>query len=448
MNPRERETNPNITTIRKQVCMRVLRNTFSVIALLLLTLQTASAQLVLRDRVAAIVDDDVVMLSEVEERLTNLYERLEASGTELPPPEALRPRVLDQLILERIQLNQGLRAGIRISEAELNQTIVQLASSQGMSVEELIERAHERGMTLASLRRQFRNDMIIARVQEAQVGRRIRITESEVDNFLNSPTGQYWSSPDLNLGHILIPLSLAADPDEVAAAEGKVSGILGRLESGADFRKIAVTESADQNALNGGDLGWRKATELPPSFVVAVEGLENGQVSRPIRSDAGIHLLKLYDKRGAEKQLIQQHKVRHILVKPNEIRSDEDARTMAAGIRADILAGADFAELAKEQSEDIGSALSGGELGWSLPGQFVPQFEEIMAKIELGAVSEPFRSQFGWHILQVTERRNQDFSDNIKKRQAQQILFDRKFQEELPLWLQQIREEAFVNVKI
>lgn len=408
----------------------------------------ANCDVILLDRIAAVVDDDTVMKSELDDRVANFYNRIAASGTEAPPRETMVPRILEQLIIERIQIDKGINAGIKISDAQVNQAIEKMAGSQGITIEQLVEKAHQDGITLATLRRELRNEMIIRQVQEALVGRRIRVTDQEVTNFLNSEEGQYWSSPDMNIGHILIPLSPAADAEAVAEAQAKVDEIYRELQAGTDFRQLAITYSSGQNALQGGDWGWRKATQLPPVFVKALEGVPDNGVSQAIRSDAGFHILKLYGKRGAEKQLVQQNKVRHILIKPTQIRSEEDTRKMLSGIREDILAGADFAELAKQYSEDIGSALSGGDLGWSVPGQFVPEFEQVMNEIKVGDVSEPFRSQFGWHILQVTERRSQDFSDDIKSRQARNILFQRKYEEELPLWLQQIREEAYVDIKI
>ena len=211
---------------------------------------------------------------------------------------------------------------------------------------------------------------------------------------------------------------------------------------------MAITHSADQSALQGGDLGWRKMSELPEVLIGPIAGLEPGQVTDIIRSNAGLHILKLYDKRGGDQQMIQQSKVRHILLKPNEIRGDEDTYNALAAIAAKISAGESFADLAREHSEDIGSALNGGDLGWSLPGKFVPQFEQVMNSIPIDQVSEPFRSDFGWHILQVTERRDQDFSEDIKRAQAENILRQRKFESELQIWLQEIRDEAFVEIKI
>jgi len=289
--------------------------------------------------------------------------------------------------------------------------------------------------------------MIIGRVQEGSMNRRITITEQAIDNFLNSEEGRSWSSPDVNLGHILLPLSAGAPKDEVTRIQEKVLDLYNKAKDGADFKSLAIAHSSGQNALKGGDLGWRKTTQLPTLFISALDDLSPGQISDPIRSNAGYHLLKLYDRRGGGGQLVEQHRVRHILLSPSEIRSDEETLEVIKKLRTDIREGKDFAAVAKEHSEDIGSAMSGGVLGWSVPGQFVPQFEKTMKSVEINEVSEPFKSQFGWHILQVTERRKKDFTQKIKRSQAKNIIKQRKFQEELQIWLQEIRDEAFVEIK-
>jgi len=406
------------------------------------------AQLQLLDSIAAVVDNDVVMTSELNERVQSIYQRIEESGTEPPSQEALVPQVLERLILERIQLEMARRAGVRISDEELNQAIARIAQSQGVSTEQFLEEVAGQGLSVAALKEQLSTEMTLSRVQQAQVNRRIFISEQEVENFLVSEEGRNWVSPDVNLGHILIPLSSAASLDEVDAATDKASMILERIAAGDDFRTLAIAHSGDQSALQGGDLGWRKMSELPDVLIGPIAGLQPGQVTDAVRSNAGLHILKLYDKRGGDQQLIQQSKVRHILLKPNEIRSDEETLAELTRITAEIRSGKPFAELAREHSEDIGSALNGGELGWSLPGKFVPQFEQVMNTIAIDEVSEPFRSDFGWHILQVTERRDQDFSEDIKRNQAENILRQRKFESELQIWLQEIRDEAFVDIKI
>jgi peptidyl-prolyl cis-trans isomerase SurA len=238
------------------------------------------------------------------------------------------------------------------------------------------------------------------------------------------------------------------------SSKNDTDGILARAQklqtdtaNGTDFRQLAIANSADQSALQGGDLGWRKMAQLPGVFIDAVEQLELGQVSDPIRSDAGYHLLKLYERRGGGKQLIEQHFARHILLKPNQIRDEQATIAELNGLREQVLAGEEFAKLSKQLSEDPGSALKGGELGWSTPGMFVPEFEETMNSIALNEISAPFASQFGWHILQVTERRDQDFSSEILRNRAQNMLRERKYEEELQVWLQEIRDEAFIEIK-
>tara|TARA_R110000822_G_scaffold226254_14_gene359036 strand:+ start:19695 stop:20990 length:1296 start_codon:yes stop_codon:yes gene_type:complete len=417
-------------------------------ALIAISSLPINAEEVILDRIVAIVHDDVVMASELENRTNDIYARLQESGTEAPPREVLVPQVLDRLILERLQLIKGARVNLRISDADLNQALEDAAQRQGTTVDRLTERAHQRGVTLASLRHQMRNEMIIAKVQEGSINRRISITEQDIDNFLISEEGRSWSSPDVNLGHILLSLSSGAPRDEVAEVEQKIRDLYNQLQDGADFKNLAVANSMGQNALSGGDLGWRKTEQLPSLFIAAIENLSPGQISEPIRSDAGYHLLKLYDQRGSVKRLVVQHKVRHILLTPNEIRNDEETLKEINDLRAELINGGDFVALSKEHSEDIATSLSGGELGWSVPGQFVPLFEKTMSEVEINQVSEPFSSQFGWHILQVTERREQDFSEDIKRSQAHNILKRRKFDEELEIWLKEIRDEAFVDIKL
>lgn len=418
------------------------------IALSLVLPTTLSAEEVLLDKIVAVVNDEVVMASELETRTNDIYAQIQAKGTNVPSKEAIVPQVLERLILERLQLLKGRQVGIRFNDAEINQTMENMAKQQGLTLNQLVEKAHQSGVKLSTIRQQVRDEMIIRRVQEGIINRRVTITDQAIDNFLNSEEGRSSTSPNVHLGHILIPLSAGAPRDDVALVQEKVSNIYRQLEKGESFESLAIANSSGQNALQGGDLGWRKTAQLPSLFITAIEDLSPGQVSQPIRSDAGYHLLKLYERRGASGQKVQQHLARHILLKPTEIRSDEETLKAINELKARIESGEDFAALAKEYSEDIGSAMSGGSLGWSVPGQFVSEFEKTMNTIEINQVSEPFRSQFGWHILQVTDRRKQDFSDNIKRSQAKNILKQRRFQEELQIWLQEIRDEAYVEIKL
>ena len=408
---------------------------------------TASAQLEILDKVVAVVDEDVVLESEVQRRLATIYNQIKQSGTQPPPQDILVQQVLERLISERLQLNMGYNAGIRITDTELNDAMARIATGNQLTMEQYIEQIHASGSTLANVRDEIRDEMILMRVQQGQVMRRIRISNQELDNFLNSEEGRFMTSPDVNVGHILLPVPSGKSSDEVNAILQRAQSLLSEAQNGTDFRQLAIANSADQTALQGGDLGWRKMAQLPGVFIEAVEKLDIGQISDPIRSDAGYHLIKLYERRGGGEQLIEQHFARHILIKPNEIRDEATAVSQLNELRERIKDGEDFALLAKEFSEDPGSALNGGELGWSTPGMFVPEFEQTMGSIELNEVSAPFLSQFGWHILQVTERRKQDFSENITRNRAQNLLRQRKYEEELQVWLQEIRDEAFVEVK-
>lgn len=418
----------------------------AVISLLLLSFN-AKAEIALLDRVVAIVDDDVVLYSELNQRMAGILSRIQQSGTQAPPEEILRKQVLEQLISERLQLNMGYNAGIRISDEEVNQTLARVAASNNVSLEDYIAQIHASGSTLANVRQEIVDEIIIMRVQQGQVMRRIRISEQELTNFLNSEEGRLVTSPDVNIGQILLSVPSSSSSDETKAIVEKLNNIEEQLNAGADFKQLAIANSDDQSALEGGDLGWRKMAQLPGVFIEAVESMDVGQVSKAIRSAAGYHLIKLYDRRGGGEKLIEQHFSRHILLKPNQIRDEAATIQLLNQLRDRVKDGEDFAVLSKEFSEDPGSALKGGELGWSTPGMFVAEFEQTMSGIALNEVSEPFRSQYGWHILQVTDRRMQDFSDNILRNGAENLLRQRKFAEELQVWLQEIRDEAFVEIK-
>jgi peptidyl-prolyl cis-trans isomerase SurA len=406
-----------------------------------------SAQVTMLDRVVAIVDDDIVLNSELQQRMMTINEQIAQSGTQAPPQEIILQQVLERLISERLQLNMGYNAGIRITDEELNAAITRVAQSNGLTITQYITDIQSRGGTIAVVREEIRNEMVIRRVQQGKVMRRIRISEQELDNFLTSEEGRFLISPDVNIGQILLSVPTGSSKNDTDGILARAQKLQTDTANGTDFRQLAIANSADQSALQGGDLGWRKMAQLPGVFIDAVEQLELGQVSDPIRSDAGYHLLKLYERRGGGKQLIEQHFARHILLKPNQIRDEQATIAELNGLREQVLAGDQFAKLSKQLSEDPGSALKGGELGWSTPGMFVPEFEETMNSIALNEISAPFASQFGWHILQVTERRDQDFSSEILRNRAQNMLRERKYEEELQVWLQEIRDEAFIEIK-
>ena len=424
-----------------------LLSTATLAACALLVSLSATAQIELLDKVIAIVDDDVVLQSELNQRVATVYAQIQQSGTQAPPQDILLQQVLERLISERLQLNIAYSAGVRIPDEELNAAMGRIAAGNQLTMEQYVEQVHSQGQTIAAVREEIRNELTLMRVQQGKVMRRIRISQQELDNFLNSEEGRFLTSPDVNIGQILLSVPSSASTAEADKVLAKAKDLQAQISSGVDFRQLAIANSADQSALQGGDLGWRKMAQLPGVFIDAVEDLAVDEVSQPIRSGAGYHLLKLYERRGGGEQLIEQHFARHILIKPNQIRDQETTVSELNKLRDRALAGEDFAELAKEFSEDPGSGLKGGELGWSTPGMFVPEFEQTMNSIAVGEISAQFSSQFGWHILQVTERRKQDFSDDILRNRAENMLRQRKYEEELQVWLQEIRDEAFIEIK-
>jgi peptidyl-prolyl cis-trans isomerase SurA len=417
-------------------------------SLLLIGMQATQAQTVMLDRVVAIVDDDLVLESELNNRTLTVVERLQAQYGQLPPQEVLQRQILEQLVVERVQLQLAKRYDIDPGDAEVDQAIQRILQSNRITLPELEADLAREGMSIDALRKQIKTDLTINQLQQGVVNSRIRVTDQEIDNFLASTDGKFATSPDYRLGHILIAVSGGADPDMVSASEKEAQDIYEQLQGGADFSQMAISHSNDQSALQGGDIGWRKLAQLPELFSRQLVDLPIGAVSKPFRSGAGFHIIKNMEQRGGGEQLVEQTKARHILVKTSEIMDDQQARTKLLDLKKRIEGGEDFAKLARENSEDTGSMLSGGDLGWAMPGMFVPIFEETMANASIGQISEPFKSQFGWHILQVQERRNEDMSNQMKRNQAANLIRSRRFDEEFQMWLTQIREEAYVEVKI
>jgi peptidyl-prolyl cis-trans isomerase SurA len=419
-------------------------------SLLLIGSQLGMAQngAVSLDRVVAIVDKDVVLESELNARKISILERLRGQYQQLPPEDVLNKQILDQLIIERIELGMAERYDITIEESEIDQAIGRVLQKNQITLAQLEADLQSQGLDIEGLRKQMRNELTINNLQQGVVNSRIKVTEQDINNFLASSDGKYATSPDYHIGHILIAVSSSADADAIAEAEKQANEIHQKLVNGSDFAQMAISFSNDQAALQGGDIGWRKLAQLPELFGNQMLNLAEGQVSKPFRSGAGFHILKNIEQRGGGEQLVEQTHARHILVKTSEIMDDAQARQKLLELKARIEKGEDFAVLARENSEDTGSMLSGGDLGWSMPGMFVAEFEEAMKSTTIGSISRPFKSQFGWHILQVLERRKEDMSDKMKRNQAANVLRARRFDEEFQLWLTQIREEAYVEIKL
>ncbi|MAH73053.1 MAG: molecular chaperone SurA [Porticoccaceae bacterium] len=429
------------------MAVKTVFNGFFFLSLIFLNNFSASSDITVLDKIVAIVDKDAVLQSELDQRMKRIYSQITQSGTQAPSFEILQRQVLEQLISERIQLNIGFNAGVRITDSEINEAFNRLAANANLALPDYLKLIKVQQPNIEILREQIRREIVVARVQQNQVMRRIRISERELDNFLESEDGRFMTSPDVFIGQILLGVPSKSDEKQLSNIYTQAKNLHERVVQGEDFKNLAISFSDDQTALEGGNIGWRKLAQLPSIFIEAIRDMQVGETSVPIKSNAGYHLIKLYDRRGGDKKLIEQHFARHILMTPNQIRNEKSTINFLSKLRQQIIDGADFGILAKQNSEDSGSSLSGGELGWSAPGLFVPEFEQVMYTIPVNKVSEPFQSPFGWHILQVTARRKQDFSYEILRNKAENILSQRKYEQELRVWLQEIRDEAFIEIK-
>lgn len=425
-----------------------LRNILSAAALtLLIPTQQATAEAVPLDRVAAIVNDGIVMQSELNQRIALVKEQLAARNTKLPPEHIFRKQVLNRLILESIQKQLGKQQGIRVSDGQLNGALSNIASQNGLSLEQFRDALIAEGRDYNQAREQIRTELYINSVQQNLVNRRIRVSEQELDNFLASESGKSQVSAEYQLGHILIATPSQASPEIIQKAERVANNVYKKLEEGSNFAELAVEFSNAPNALKGGDLGWRKAAELPEVLGDAARKLSPAGFSKPVRSPSGFHILLLKDKRGGAVQLVEQRLVSHILLKPSEIRTAAQAQRQITQIFQRIQNGEDFSSMAKEFSDDPASGSEGGSLGWTQNGQMVPEFEQVMNNTAIGQVSTPFESRFGWHILTVLDKRTEDLGEKMQESRARAAIQKRKFNEELTNWLREIRSQAYVDIK-
>ena len=403
----------------------------------------ALSQVEVLDQVVAIVDDDIILASELQERVQGVRSTMESRGVEVPSDDVLIRETLDRLILDSIQLQLAKRYGVRIPDQQLDEAMTRLARQNSLTLEQFRIALEQSGQSYAAARRGLRDDLAIQRVQQGNVMRNINISEQEIDNFLTTEEGEAMTQPEYRVIQALLPISRGEDAAEVAAKEGYINEVLSSIQSGQPFEQ--AVSGTEPYAFSGGDLGWRKLGDIPSMFADAVPTLTVGEVTK-VRSSSGFHLVHLADAVGGE-QLVRQTDVRHILVKPTEVLNEQAAEDLAGELKARIEAGEEFDELARQYSDDIGSAAEGGALGWTNPGQMVPEFEATMAGTAEGSISQPFRSEFGWHILEVKGRRDKDFSGEVRRNQVAGYIREQKYQEELDAWLRKIREEAFVDIK-
>ena len=367
------------------------------------------------DRIVAVVENDIIMQSELDIQLRTVVGRMKEQGVKLPSSSVLENQVLERMILTKIQLQQAENTGIRVDDETLNRTISNIAAGNNVSLSQFKEILEKDGFNYEQFRENIRNEIIVSRLRQRQVDNRISITSKEIDNALMNEEFQGSTETEYLLQHILISLPEAPAPDEEEQARLVASKVLEDLKTGQNFATMATTVSDGQRALEGGDLGWRKKNEIPTLFSDQIATMEKGDISDLIKSLSGFHIVKLADVRSSNKQMITQTKARHILIKINELTTTDDARLRLDQLRTRLVGGDDFVKLAKAHSDDTVSAAQGGELGWVSPGVMVTEFENVMNQLEINEISEPFTTQFGWHILQVQDRREHDDTENARR---------------------------------
>tara|TARA_B110000037_G_C17062138_1_gene482301 strand:- start:207 stop:1514 length:1308 start_codon:yes stop_codon:yes gene_type:complete len=415
--------------------------------LLLLAAPFASAQRVLLDKIIAIVDDDVVLKSELDERIDEITAAAQRNGQPLPDDlEQFESDIMEALIVENIQMQLANRVSIRYDDDTINRVLGNMASNNNLTFDQYVDALEENGVYLQT-REQVRKQMTMQELQRGMVNRRIKITEQEIDNFLNSEMGRELMAADYFVDDLLIPFSAADTPEIKAEKQRLAADLISRIDD--DFPLAAARAAARQNTaieIGGAELGWRKAKQLPSLFADIVVEMEIGQVEGPIEAGNGLHIIQLVDMQGGTEQFVNQTRVRHIMLSPNEIRNEEQTEAEARKIHQRILDGEDFATIARQNSDDASSVVGGGDLDWVNEGGMPPEMEQVVDALEIDGVSEPFRSQVGWHVARVEGRRLQDLSREFTRNQAANALRNRKFELELENWLIEIREDAFVEL--
>ncbi len=444
---------------------RPFLTSFVAASLCLFASQVAVSRVLDVDRIVAIVDDDVVVRSELDNELSQVIPRLKRKGTQLPEQRVLETQVLERLILAKLQLAAAEQAGIDISDDLLAQAMNNIAQKNGLTMPQFRQALKASGMSFEQFRAQIKNQIVMRRLQERIVGQRVRVTDREIDAYISRKGGQLQDKPTnapkrtprsaYHILHILVAVPEGATTERLQQANKKATRIVKKLRGGSDFKTVALAESDGRQALEGGDLGWRKANEVPTMFAKVVRGMRKGAVSDPIRSPSGFHIIKLENYKGgiipkmkSNSPIVNQSHVRHILVKTNEITSDDDARIRLQQLRQRIQGGDKFDTLARSHSEDTASAIKGGELGWINPGDMVPEFEQQLEDLAPGQISQPFRTPFGWHIVQLIERRKYDSTQEVLRNKAREIIRQRKMAEETELYLRRLRDEAYVEIRL
>lgn len=413
-----------------------------------ITANTAFAAPQMVDKVAAVVNNGVVLESDVDNMLRTVKSQAQQAGQQLPDDKTLRHQILERQVMDAIILQMGEKAGLQVSDQQLDQAIQNIAAQNRMSVDQLRSRLAYDGMNYNDYRAQIRKEMLISEVRNNEVRRRVTILPQEVDTLAKQIGSQNTQGTELNISQILLPLPENPTQQQVDDQEALARQLVGELKGGADFGQLAVTYSADPQALKGGNMGWGKIEELPTLFSQALSSAKKGDIVGPIRSGVGFHILKVNDLRGESKNIsVTEVHARHILLKPSPILTDDQARQKIEQIAADIKSGkTTFAAAAKQFSDDPGSANQGGDLGWASPEIYDPAFRDALLKLQKGQVSAPVHSSFGWHLIQLLDTRQVDKTDAAQKERAYRLLFNRKFAEEAQTWMQEQRASAYVKI--
>jgi len=398
------------------------------------------------DRIVAVVEDDVILSRELDQEVAVVASRLSSNNVQMPPEYVLRKQVLERMIVDKLQRQLAARSGIQVSDEMLRSSVGDIAARNNMSVENFKQELARQGMDYKAFEDNLRNEIIINQLRGREIGSRIKVTDAEVNHYMETQNKAGSGNNQYHLGHILISIPSGASSGVIQKARDKAERIVADLRRGADFRETAISESNDDNALKGGDLGWRNLGQIPTIFADLVPRMAQGDVSDPIRSPSGFHVIKMLETEGSAHHIVTKTKVRHILVKTNELVDDAEAQKRLHALKQRIEDGDDFAALARAHSDDKGSAINGGSLDWVSPGALVPPFEEAMNKLEINRISAPVQTQFGWHIIQVLGRESQDDSDQFRKDKVRDEIRKRKIEEETELWLRRLRDEAYVEI--
>ncbi|HBY88342.1 MAG TPA: peptidylprolyl isomerase SurA [Colwellia sp.] len=415
-------------------------------SLIITTMASVQAKEELLDRVAAIVDSGVVLESEVDDLLVNIKQQAKKNNQSLPSDKALRIQVMDKLINDTLLSQLGQRMGIQISDAQLDQTLNNMAKEDKLTLAQFRQQVIDDGTSYEKYRENVRTELVAGEVSRNSVRRRIFVSTQEITNLLKVMKEQSTNNVEYHLGHILIEFPADASQEELAAAKTRATKVVELLNDGSDFAKIAITSSGDANALKGGDLGWKNINEMPTLFSELINEKPKDTIVGPIRTGLGYSIVKVLDVRGRKVVEVEEVKARHILITPSIILSDDKARDLLQGLLNQINAGeATFEELAKEHSEGP-TSVRGGDLGWADPKKYDPAFTDALASMKIGEYHKPFRSSFGWHIIQLDDRRMVDATSQLNENRAHQILFNRKYGMESTRWLKETRDEAYIEI--